>query len=586
MLTCLRVRDFAIIDRLEVELGPGLNVVTGETGAGKSILIDALSLVLGARARPEVVRSGAESAEVEALFDVQNAPEIVARLEAAGIEGAGIGGAGGSDGGGGDGELGELVVRRVVQANGRTRAYVNGRLATAAQLAELAAGLADLSSQHEHHSLLDPATHLSYLDAFAQLEGERTQMARAYEAFREAEQAVAAAAGAERGREEREDRLSFQLREISELAPVPGEKETLRAEREVLRHAERLARTTGAAEDALYGADGAVCELLARVTGDIRDLADLDTQLAPLAEALGDACARVEDAARELGRYARGITGDPERLAEVEERLDRLARLERKYGGSLEAVLAHAAQARAELDTLQNHEAHLTGLEATRDAARADARTVAVRLSRRRHEAAIALGHAITDELASVGMKGSEVRVAVTPLELRPAAEGRVELEIEGARLGPTGLDRGELLIAPNRGEEPRPLRRIASGGELSRALLAIKRVLAGLRPAGLYVFDEVDTGVGGAVAEVIGRKLKDVARHHQVLCITHLPQIAVYADAHFRVSKELVDDRTRSAITPLDAGERREEVARMLGGLKITAKTRAAAAEMLREAR
>ncbi len=577
MLTCLRVRDFAIIDRLEVELGPGLNVVTGETGAGKSILIDALSLVLGARARPEVVRSGAESAEVEALFDLEGAPEVIARLEAAGIEVAG---------GDAGGELGELVVRRVVQANGRTRAYVNGRLATASQLAELAAGLADLSSQHEHHSLTDPATHLAYLDAFAQLEGERTRIARAYEAYRDAQHALQRAAGAERGREEREDLLAFQLREISDLAPEPGEKDALRAEREVLRHAERLARTTGTAEDALYGADGAVCELLARVAGDLSDLGQLDAKLAPLAEALGDACARIEDVARELGRYARGVTGDPDRLAEVEERLDRLARLERKYGGSLEAVLAHAAQARAELDALQNHEAHLAGLEAARDAAQGEARTVAQRLSERRREAAVALGRAITDELASVGMGGSEVRISVAPLEVRPSAEGRVELELDGARLGPTGIDRAELLIAPNRGEEPRPLRRIASGGELSRALLAIKRVLAGLRPAGLYVFDEVDTGVGGAVAEVIGRKLKDVARHHQVLCITHLPQIAVYADTHFRVSKEVVDDRTRSAITPLDSGERREEVARMLGGLKITAKTRAAAAEMLREAR
>jgi len=576
MLTCLRVRDFAIIDRLEVELGAGLNVVTGETGAGKSILVDALSLVLGARARPEVVRTGAESAEVEALFDLEGSPEIIARLEAAGIASAAET----------DGELGELVVRRVVQANGRTRAYVNGRLATASQLAEIAAGLADLSSQHEHHSLVDPATHLLYLDAFAQLEGERAQIAKAYEAYRDAQLALSGAAGAERGREEREDLLAFQIREIAELAPEPGEKDTLRAEREVLRHAERLARTAGGAEDALYGADGAVSELLARVAHDIADLGHLDAKLVPLAEGLADARARIEDIAQELGRYARGVSGDPERLVEVDERLDRLARLERKYGGTVEAVLAHAERAREELDVLQHHEAHIAALEAARDAAQHEARVVARRLSERRREAAVALGRAITEELSSVGMGGGQVLIAVTPLEARSGGDARLELELDGARLSPTGVDRAELLIAPNRGEEPRPLRRIASGGELSRALLAIKRVLAGLRPAGLYVFDEVDAGVGGAVAEVIGRKLKDVARHHQVLCITHLPQIAVYADTHFRVSKEVIDERTRSAVTRLDASERREEIARMLGGLKITAKTRAAAAEMLREAR
>ncbi len=577
MLTCLRVKDFAIIDRLEVELGPGLNVVTGETGAGKSILVDALSLVLGARARPEFVRTGAESAEVEALFDLEGAPEIIARLEAAGVACAG-------DEPGG--ELGELIVRRVVQANGRTRAYVNGRLATAAQLAEIAAGLADLSSQHEHHSLADPSMHLVYLDAFARVDDERAQMAKAYEAFRAAQLALSGAAGAERGREEREDLLAFQLREIGELAPEVGEKETLRAEREVLRHAERLARTAGSAEDALYSADGAVSELLARIASDIADLTHLDAKLIPLAAELSDARARIEDVAQELGRYARGVSGDPERLVEVDERLDRLARLERKYGGSVEAVLAHAERAREELDVLQHHEAHLAALEGTRDAARHDAEVVARRLSARRREAALALGRAITEELSSIGMRGAEVLVAVTPLDPRVGGDSRAELEVDGSRLAPTGIDRAELLISPNPGEEARPLRRIASGGELSRALLAIKRVLAGLRPAGLYVFDEVDVGVGGAVAEVIGRKLKDVARHHQVLCITHLAQIAVHADTHFRVSKEVVGDRTRSAVTRLDAGERREEVARMLGGLKVTAKTRAAAAEMLREAR
>lgn len=577
MLTCLRVRDFAIIDRLELELRPGLNVVTGETGAGKSILVDALSLVLGARARPEVVRTGAECAEVEALFDLEGAPEIIARLEAAGIPAT-------RDAGSGD--FGELVVRRVVLANGRTRAYVNGRLATAAQLGEIAAGLADLSSQHEHHSLADPAMHLVYLDAFAKLDAERTRMAAAYETLRDAQLALDGATGAERGREEREDLLAFQLREISELAPEIGEKETLRAEREVLRHAERLAGTAGGAEDALYGADGAVSELLARVANDIAELGHLDPKLVPLATELADARTRIEDVAQELGRYARGVNGDPERLAEVDERLDRIARLERKYGGSVEAVLAHARHAREELDLLRHHEAHLAALEAARDAARTTAQTVARELSGRRQQAAVTLGRAISDELSSVGMPGGQVLIAMSTLDRRAHGDGPDELELDGARLGPTGVDRAELLIAPNQGEEPRPLRRIASGGELSRALLAVKRVLAGLRPAGLYVFDEVDTGVGGAVAEVIGRKLKEVARHHQVLCITHLAQIAVHADTHLRVNKEVVDDRTRSTVTRLEPAERREEIARMLGGLRVTAKTRAAAAEMLREAR
>jgi DNA repair protein RecN (Recombination protein N) len=561
MLTCLRVRDFAIIDRLELELGPGLNVITGETGAGKSILVDALSLVLGERARPELVRGGAESAEVEALFDLSGAPEVLARLEAAGVAT----------------DEGELLVRRVVLGGGRTRAYVNGRLATAAQLAELAAGLADVSSQHEHHSLTDPSTHLGYLDAYARLEPRRHEMARAHAALAEAEAALAQLQSAVADRATREDLLRFQVREIEEVAPEPGERERLREEREVLRHAEALSRSAAGAEEAVYAGEDAVVDVLGRVEADLLGAARLDPRLGPLVQELAEARARLEEVGRELGRRAREITSDPERLAEVEERLDRLQRLERKYGGSIDAVLAHAAAARAELATLEDHEARGAALEAAVEAARAEALRVADALGAARREAARALGEAIGAELESVGLKGARLEVAVTRLEGKDG---------EGPRLSPTGYDRVELLIAPNRGEEARPLRRIASGGELSRALLAIKRVLAGLRPAGLYVFDEVDTGVGGAVAEVIGRKLKDIARHHQVLCITHLPQIAVFADRHFRVAKEEADGRTRSVVEALGEAERREEIARMLGGLRITSRTRAAAAEMLRDAR
>jgi DNA repair protein RecN (Recombination protein N) len=561
MLTCLRVRDFAIIDRLELELGPGLNVVTGETGAGKSILVDALSLVLGGRARPEVIRSGAESAEVEALFDLSASPEALARVEAAGVAAS----------------EGELVVRRVVLGGGRTRAYVNGRLATATQLAELAAGLVDVSSQHEHHSLTDPSTHLGYLDAYARLEARRHEMARAYATLTAAEEALAKLRAAVSGRATREDVLRFQLREIEEVAPVPGERERLREEREVLRHAESLARSAASAEEAVYSGERAVVDVLGRVEADLVAAARLDTRFEPLVQELAEARTRLEEVGRELGRRARAIASDPERLAEVEGRLDRLQRLERKYGGSTEAVLAHAAAVREELATLEDHEARAAELEAAVERAREEALRIADTLGAARRAAARELGAAIGAELESVGLRGATLQVAVTRLDARDDG---------GVRLTATGYDRVELLIAPNRGEEARPLRKIASGGELSRALLAIKRVLAGLRPAGLYVFDEVDTGVGGAVAEVIGRKLKDVARHHQVLCITHLPQIAVFADRHYRVTKEEVDGRTRSVVEALSPSERREEVARMLGGMRITSRTRAAAAEMLRDAR
>ena len=564
MLTCLRVKDFAIIDALEIELEPGLNVVTGETGAGKSILVDALELVLGGRGRPEVVRTGEALAEVEALIEIQGDAAVRARVEAAGIE-----------------LTDELVIRRVIKSSGRTRGYVNGRLATATQLAELAAGLADISSQHEHHTLVDPSRHLDYLDAFGQLDTMRTSVAKAYGELREAADARAALDQRARDRGEREDLLRYQISEIDALAPTPGEDEALASERERLRHAERLATAAGRAEDAISAQDGAVCEVLARVAGEVEEAARVDAQLEPLVAQIEGARAQLEDAARELGSYARRVTLDPDRLAEVEERLDAIRKLVRKYGGSIDAVLAHRERAATELDEMDRHEERLLELDRAHAAALARAREEARQLSERRHAIAKKLGNAISKELASLGMGDAKVRVDVARIEGRDG-----ELAVDGARLSPTGIDRVEFLIAPNRGEEARPLRKIASGGELSRSMLAIKRVLAGLRPAGLYVFDEVDAGVGGAVAEVIGRKLRDVARHHQVLCITHLPQIAVFADAHFKVAKEVERGRTKSTVRRLGHDERLEEIARMLGGLEITKATRAAAAEMLQSAR
>jgi len=563
VLTCLRVRSFAIIDELEIELEPGMNVVTGETGAGKSILIDALQLVLGARARPEVVRTGADQAEVEALFDIGDDAEVRERLQQAGIA-----------------VEDELVLRRVIQRSGRSRAYLNGRLAPAGQLAELARGLCDISSQHEHHTLVDPHSHLQYLDAFAELAEPRGRMAQAYAAV---QRARAALAELEHGanRVEREDLLRFQVQEIDALALVAGEEVGLAAERDRQRHAERLAAVTFGAEDALYASDDAMCARLARIAAELGQAAAFDPALAPLGEQLSAARAQLEDAASELGRYARAISVDDQRLQELEDRLHAIARLKRKYGGSVEAVLEHRARAAEELAHLDSGEQRVRELQEALEREQRAAAELARELSARRKQAATRLSQAVSRELSSLSMGDARVTVEVAQ------PEGLAhELCVDGARLSSTGVDRVEFLIAPNRGEDPQPLGKIASGGELSRAMLALKRVLAGLGPGGLYVFDEVDAGVGGAVAEVIGRKLREVAQHHQVLCITHLPQIAVFASAHFVASKSVEAGRTRSGIRRMRENEQRDEIARMLGGIKITDKTRAAAREMLRSAK
>ncbi len=565
VLSVLRIKNLAIIDELEVELGPGLNVITGETGAGKSILIGALGLVLGQKGRAELVRTGAAQAEVEALFEVARDDEARARLMEAGI----------------DVESDELVIRRVLSANGRSRAYVNGTLTTATQLEALARGLVDISSQHEHHTLVDPATHLGFLDAFGELGPARESVAEAHRALKAADEALARSRDAVSARGEREDLLRFQIKEIEELDPQPGEDEALASERARLVHAEKLVAASAGAEEALYSSDDALCATLNRVARAVRDGAALDPALAPHADALEGALAQLEDVARELGAYAQDVRVDPERLAEVEERAHRLRRLVKKHGGDVAGVLARRDEMRAELEGLERVEEEVERLERERAAALADASARARALSTRRREIADALGAAIGRELATLGMGDAKIEVQVEPL-----AERRGELAVDGARLSETGIDRVEFLIAPNRGEVPRPLRKIASGGELSRALLAVKRVLAGVGRASLYVFDEVDAGVGGAVAEVIGRKLAEVAAHHQVICVTHLAPIAVYGDRHFRVLKRPVGERTQSSIERLAEAERLEEVARMVGGLEVTASTRKAAREMLSMAR
>ncbi|HNC98819.1 MAG TPA: DNA repair protein RecN, partial [Myxococcota bacterium] len=369
-----------------------------------------------------------------------------------------------------------------------------------------------------------------------------------------------------------EDLLRFQLNEIDKLDPQPGEEEALIEELGRLRHAAELATGTREAEELLYSGDDALCARLGRVLGDLQDLCRFDPALEAPVQQLELARTEIEDAARQVRRYAERVRMDPEALAAKEERLHQLRRLLRKYGGSSEMMLEHRRALKEELAALDGAEDSRARLHRSWSVARDQARHLAQELSHKRHLNAEKLGSSITGELQSLGMGDARVLVEVDPLSEQ--------------NIGPTGMDRVEFLIATNRGEEPRPLRKVASGGELSRALLALKRTLSGLGPKGLYVFDEVDTGVGGAIAEVIAQKLREVSLHSQVLCITHLPQIAVYGDLHFHVRKGVSDGRTRSAIARLSPTERLEEVARMLGGLKVSEATRHAAAELLKEAR
>jgi len=387
-----------------------------------------------------------------------------------------------------------------------------------------------------------------------------------------------AAIAAERGRAEREDFLVFQLKEIDELDPRPGEEQELDNERARLRHAERLTEATRRAAERLYDGEGAICDELARLASDLEHAAAIDSSLAPLARTVESARAELTDSARALGRYADTVESNPTRLAEIDERLFRLQKLLRKYGPTTNELAQHREALARELDSLTRTGERIKELETERTKRLAKVTTLARALSKDRRGAAERLADAIGKELAQLGM--GRARVIVDVAKTSVAIDS--PLSIDGARLTRNGIDRVEFLIAPNKGEDPRPLRKIASGGELSRALLALKRVLAEKGPAGLYVFDEVDAGVGGAVAEVIGRSIAEIARHRQVLCITHLPQIAALSDTHFVVGKTEAKGRTTSFVRHLSDAERVEEIARMIGGVKVGDAAKKAAVELL----
>jgi DNA repair protein RecN (Recombination protein N) len=441
--------------------------------------------------------------------------------------------------------------------------------------------LTDISSQHEHHTLTDPSTHLGFLDAFAGATPLRQQVARAYSSVKQAEQQLAEFEQRISEREARVDLLKSQVEEIEGAALLPGEDAGLEQTCTRLRNVETLLRLTGKAADLLYEQDGSVLSGLAGAARWVSEAATLDPSLNHVAAQLDAIRSQLNDTTRQFGRQRASLRPEPEALHRAEERLYLLSKLKRRYGGSVESVRDYLAACRAELDELSEQVTTREALQAEQASAFSSAASSARGLSAERQRAATRLAAAISAELDSLGMGGARIQV-----ELSPLAGDATEIVVDGARLSADGLERVEFLLAPNRGEEARALSRIASGGELSRAMLAIKCVLADLGPAGMYVFDEVDSGIGGGMAEIIGRKIRSVAQHRQVLCITHLPQIAVFADQHFKVEKLVRGGRTLSTVRRLTRKEQQEEVARMLGGLRITAKTRAAARELLLQAR
>jgi DNA repair protein RecN (Recombination protein N) len=573
MLTHLRITDYALLDDVEISFGPGLNVLSGETGAGKSLLVEAVALLRGGRISADVVRGGAEEARIEAVFEPPHGPAADAlrdRLAKAGIDESDEG----------------LVVRRVIQRSGRGRVYINNTLSTVAALSSVAGVLIELAGQHEHQTLGDAAHHLAVLDAFADELVLVQAMRDAWAELEAAETALSGASLDERGRAEREDFLRFQLRELEEAELQPGEDARLTAERDRLRAMGRIEAAVRRGEDVLYAREGAIADELSQLGRELGELGKIDEGLSAIARQLDEARVLVDESARELRRYGQALDASPERLQEVEDRLDKLGRLLRKHKAAaptLEALIAHKQKLEEELSQLGSHEQHRAAADKALKKAREAAIAAATALSAARQKAARTLGKKVQAALGELGMTGARLEPqlgAIVP------HKGDPEAYVEGdRRLSASGWDRCEFLLSANKGEEPRPLHKIASGGELSRILLAFKKVLSKADQVATYVFDEVDAGIGGGIADVVGKQIKSVAADKQVLCITHLPQIAAYADVQFRVQKGEKGDRVRTEVVRLDAKSRRDEIARMLSG-KLTDKARAHAEEMLRSAR
>jgi DNA repair protein RecN (Recombination protein N) len=556
MLKLLRINNIALIRELEVELEPGLTLLTGETGAGKSILIDALSLLLGDRASPELIRSGEERASVEAVFEVGAAAAL---LEERGLPA--------------DGD--EVVIRRELQTSAKGRATVNGALVPVSLLRDLAPGLAVIHGQHEPQGLLDPATHLDLLDHFAGADDGRP-VGEFYRDLRAAEAALERLRGDRREAERRREMLEFQALEIEKAGLAAGEEEALRVEKARQANAGRLSTLSGEAYALLYDDEAAALSRLTQVFRRIEDLADIDPSFRPFLDARPEVLAPLEDLALRLRDYHDELEVSPGRLDEIESRLAVLERLEKKYGATVEEVIAFGERCRRELDLLASPEEQERTLQARRERLAAAYLERARELSKKRRAAARDLRKRVQAELAQLAMEKTRFEVEFLPPE--------AEAEKDPSRWTEHGLERAEFLLSPNEGEDLRSLARIASGGELSRIMLGLKSVVRSDRPGLTLVFDEVDAGIGGRVAQVVGRKLKAVAARQQVLCVTHLPQIAALADHHLAVRKRVEQGRTLTLVETLSGEARAEEIARMLGGETITATARQHAREMLEQ--
>lgn len=566
MLVELHIKNFAIIDQLMISFGRGLTVLSGETGAGKSIIIGALNLLLGGRASVDLIRTAEEEALVEAIFDISHSPPLSQMLEELGM-----------------GIDNHLLIRRTISRSGKGKAFIGNHLATVNMLGSLGEELINISGQHEHQLLLRPDKHIEIVDEFGGLLPLRNTYTNLFHQLISLTREINTLIQAKEKREERIELLQFQIREIKDANLKPGEEEKLKEERRILNSSERLFNSIKKAYETIYADRGAALEQLKSTLRELKELCQIDVRLSPLFSNLESSVFQVEDLALSLRDYYQKIEFDPKRLEEIEVRLSEITALKKKYGDTIEKILAYRERAERELKEMIESTEKIEELKAAQERLNCETLSLARQLSQERIKVATILKEKMEKELSSLGMKKTLFEVKAGSVAGK--REGRENIIIDNHTLDEKGMDDLEFLISPNPGEELRPLSRIASGGELSRIILAIKRIIAQEEEVSTLIFDEVDAGIGGATAEVVGKKLKEISRKHQVLCITHLPQIACFADYHYSITKEMKRGRTFTLLKKLNEEERVEELSRMLGGREITTKTRAHAQEMLNSA-
>ncbi len=550
MLLGLTLKNFTIIEDLSVGLSSGLNIITGETGAGKSIIVDAINIILGDKAPAENIKTGKEEAHIEALFDISKDETIKERLVTSGF----------------DIKSGELLIKRIIYRNSRSRVFINGSLSTLTLLSTITQGLVDIFSQHEHQSLLREDNHLKIVDDFGKTGDEASHLRYIYQYYSSIKKELDDLEQSKKDKVEKEDYLKFQLNEIENAALTIGEDERLGEEKLKLVNAERLEASASSAYEELYEKENSVLGTLQKLSNDFKEIAKIDPKLNEVAESIEKGMLQLEEAAFSIRDYTTELSSDSQTLEVIEDRIHLINSLKRKYGDTIEQIIQKRDEIEQEVSNIENYDERVRLLSEESEKVMGELLQLARTLSKTRKQSSKKLSEMLEQELKEVGIKG-----------------GKFHIQFNDKVISSSGIDAVSFLFSANPGEDPKPLNKVASGGELSRIMLVLKEVIARVEGGSVIIFDEADSGVGGAIAEAVGQKIRNLSRSYQVICITHLPQVAKFADSHLSVSKTHNDNKTQVTIKNLDENERVVELARMIGGFNITQKTLDTAQEMLK---